>query len=304
MVGRECVSVDPSGRLSDCEQVVTDDELKTICFLCYLRYLLFKIVLNSLALHTSPANEPLEHPMPRLHVAGLLVLILATASTTSALDPLDSREEKTRKQEAKVTSVQSKPEESPATPPRRSPHLSKPRITPVRKEHWSPEQKAILEPLERQKRLYNVFTTMANHPDLARDWLTFANHVLRKCTLPPRDREILILRIGWLCGAEYEWAQHTRIGKAVGLTDDDLKHIQRGPDAAGASQHDRLLLKAVDELRADAFVSDETWNALAKTYDTKQMMDLVFAVGQYNLVSMALNSFGVQLDPGLEGFPK
>jgi alkylhydroperoxidase family enzyme len=179
-----------------------------------------------------------------------------------------------------------------------------PRIPPVQKEHWTPDQKAILEPLERQKRLYNVFSTMANHPDLARDWLVFANHVLRKCTLPPRDREILILRIGWLCGAEYEWAQHVRIGKAVGLSDDDLKHIQQGPEAAGASQHDRLLLKAVDELHADSFIGDETWNALAASYDTRQLMDLVFAVGQYNLVSMALNSFGVQLDPGLEGFSK
>jgi alkylhydroperoxidase family enzyme len=114
----------------------------------------------------------------------------------------------------------------------------------------------------------------------------------------------LILRIDWLCGAEYEWAQHTRIGKAAGLTEDDLRHIRQGPEAAGVGKHDRLLLKAVDELHAEAFLSDETWNALAETYDTRQMMDLVFAVGQYNLVSMALNSFGVQLDPGLEGFSR
>jgi 4-carboxymuconolactone decarboxylase len=236
--------------------------------------------------------------MPRLRVSVVIALILSTGAAREALDPGDLKQ-----QDAFVTSPQNRAED-PATPPRRPPHLSKPRIPPVQKEHWTPEQKAILEPLERQKRLYNVFSTMANHPDLARDWLVFANHVLRKCTLPPRDREILILRIGWLCGAEYEWAQHVRIGKAVGLSDDDLKHIQQGPRAAGASQHDRLLLKAVDELHADSFIGDDTWDALAATYDTRQMMDLVFAVGQYNLVSMALNSFGVQLDPGLEGFSK
>jgi alkylhydroperoxidase family enzyme len=219
--------------------------------------------------------------MPRLHIAAWIALLLAAAGATVAIAPAE-----------------------PTAPRRRPPRLTKPRIPPVEKAHWTPEQKAILEPLERQRRLYNVFTTMANHPDLARDWLTFANHVLRQSTLPPRDREILILRIGWLCGAEYEWAQHTRIGKSVGLTDDDLVHIRRGPDAAGATRHDRLLLRAVDELHNDSFIGDETWDALAKTYDTKQMMDLVFAVGQYNLVSMALNTFGVQLDPGLEGFPK
>jgi 4-carboxymuconolactone decarboxylase len=236
--------------------------------------------------------------MPRLRVSVVIALILSTGAAREAFDPGDLKQ-----QDAFVTSAPNTAED-PVTPPRRPPHLSKPRIPPVQKEHWTPDQKAILEPLERQKRLYNVFSTMANHPDLARDWLVFANHVLRKCTLPPRDREILILRIGWLCGAEYEWAQHVRIGKAVGLSDDDLKHIQQGPEAAGASQHDRLLLKAVDELHADSFIGDETWNALARTYDTRQLMDLVFAVGQYNLVSMALNSFGVQLDPGLEGFSK
>jgi 4-carboxymuconolactone decarboxylase len=242
--------------------------------------------------------------MSRLQLALLIALILATGAARDAFGPGDFHDQNLQKQDASVTSAQQKPDEPAATPPRRPPRLSKPRIPPVQKDHWTPEQKAILEPFERQKRLYNVFTTMANHPDLARDWLVFANHVLRKCTLPPRDREILILRIGWICGAEYEWAQHTRIGKAVGLTDADLKHIQQGPHAAGASQHDRLLLKAVDELHADSFIGDETWNALAETYDTRQMMDLVFAVGQYNLVSMALNSFGVQLDPGLEGFSK
>jgi 4-carboxymuconolactone decarboxylase len=187
---------------------------------------------------------------------------------------------------------------------RRAQRLRKPRIEPVKKESWTAEQRTLLEPMERAGRLYNVFSTMGNHVALATAWMTFATHVLRRNSLPPRDREILILRIGWLCQSEYEWAQHVRIGKNEGLTDDDIRRIYAGPDEPGLGDHDRLLLKAVDELHADAFISDTTWNALAKAYDTRQMMDLVFTVGQYNLVSMALNSFGVQLDAGLEGFPK
>ena len=158
--------------------------------------------------------------------------------------------------------------------------------------------------MERTKRLYNVFKTMANHPDLARDWMTFATHILRRNSLGVRDREILILRIGWLCKAEYEWAQHVRLGKTAGLTDDDIRRISEGPAAQGLSDHERLLLRAADELHDDAMVSDATWKALSATYNTRQMMDLVFTVGQYNLVSMALNSFGVQLDEGLDGFGK
>ncbi len=182
--------------------------------------------------------------------------------------------------------------------------IDKPRIPPVTRETWTPEQQELLQPFDRDGVIFNVYSTMANHPALFRDWLQFASHVLRRNSLPERDREILILRIGWLCKSEYEWAQHVRIGKTVGLTDADIQHIMDGPDAKGVSDHDRLLLQATDELHKDAFISDATWNALSKTYSKEQMMDLVFAVGEYNLVSMALNSFGVQLDDGLEGFPK
>ena len=74
------------------------------------------------------------------------------------------------------------------------------------------------------------------------------------------------------------------------------------PDAMGLCVLDRLLLVATDELHADAHVSDATWEGLSQLLTTQQLIDLVFTVGQYNLVSMALNSFGVQLDEGLPGW--
>ena len=181
--------------------------------------------------------------------------------------------------------------------------LSEPRIAPLAKSEWNPAQTAILKPYEDSGRLYNVFTTMARHPELAEDWLVFGRHILSDSTLPPRERELAILRIGWLCQAEYEWAQHARLGLTAGLTAEEIARITKGPEAPGWSEFDAAILTAVDELHRDAFISDATWNALAARYNEKQMMDLVFTVGQYNLVSMALNSFGVQLDPGLEGFP-
>jgi alkylhydroperoxidase family enzyme len=132
--------------------------------------------------------------------------------------------------------------------------------------------------------------------------MVFANHVLFKSTLSPRDREIVILRIGWLCQAEYEWGQHVIIGKDVGMTDEEIASIKEGASASVWNEHESLLINATDELHTDAFISDETWNGLAKNYSDQQMMDLVFAVGQYNLVSMALNTFGVQLDDDINGF--
>ncbi len=151
--------------------------------------------------------------------------------------------------------------------------------------------------------MLNIHRTLAHHPKLAKRWLVFGTHILSKNSLPPREREILILRIGWLCQSEYELAQHARIGKAVGLTDEDLKRIAAGPDAPGWDPFEATLLRAVDELNTDKCISDATWQALSERYDTKQLLDLVFTVGQYNLVSMALNTLGVQLEEGAEPYP-
>ncbi|HWO02290.1 MAG TPA: carboxymuconolactone decarboxylase family protein, partial [Blastocatellia bacterium] len=106
----------------------------------------------------------------------------------------------------------------------------------------------------------------------------------------------------WLCRAEYEWGHHVAIGKQAGLIDDDIKRIAEGPNASGLDPFEALLLRAVDELHANTVIGDSTWQALAERYNTQQLMDLLFAAGQYKLVSMVLNSLGVQLEEGFEGF--
>ncbi|HVN37665.1 MAG TPA: carboxymuconolactone decarboxylase family protein [Myxococcota bacterium] len=178
--------------------------------------------------------------------------------------------------------------------------LEKPRVPPLSDAEIDPELR------ERFGRgpILNIFRTLANHPKLTKRWLVFGNHVLAHNTLPPRERELVILRIGWLCRSGYEWGQHVRIAKESGLRDDEIARIPRGPDAPGWSEPERALLRATDELRADVFISDATWQALAQHFDTQQRMDLVFTVGQYQLVSMALNSFGVQPEPGLARLPE
>jgi 4-carboxymuconolactone decarboxylase len=184
--------------------------------------------------------------------------------------------------------------------------LPVPRFRAIPPEEWSGEAKDALSPVAGGGSAFpalNIFRTLAHYPKLAKRWLVFANHVLGKNSLAAREREILILRIGWLCSAEYEWAQHVVIGKREGLSDDEIARIGVGPSAPGWSALDRALLQATDELHRDAFVTDATWSALAAHLSPQQLMDVVFTVGNYNLVSMALNTFGVQLDPGLKGFP-
>ena len=186
--------------------------------------------------------------------------------------------------------------------------LSTPRVTPLERQDWTSETEEVMKRFERPEsagagKVANIFKTLAHHPALLRRWTVFGNHILYKSSLPAREREVVILRVGWLCRAEYEWAQHVVIGKREGLTDDDIERIAIGPGAEGLDPFDKTLLQAADELHHDSLVGDETWSRLAEHYSTEQLLDLVFTIGQYTLVSMALNTLGVQLDDGLEGFP-
>jgi alkylhydroperoxidase family enzyme len=177
--------------------------------------------------------------------------------------------------------------------------LDEPRLAPLPDAEIDPEIRARLG----SGPILNIFRTLARHPKLMKRWLVFGNHVLGHSTLAPRERELVILRTGWLCRSGYEWGQHVRIARDSGLSDDEIERIPAGAEAPGWSEPDRALLRATDELREDAFISDATWQALARDLNEQQRMDLVFTVGQYQLVSMALNSFGVQPEPGLARLP-
>ncbi len=183
-------------------------------------------------------------------------------------------------------------------------HCATPRLAPVPDAALSQEHLELLTKARGHLASVNVLDTVIRHPDLLRRWLPFFNHVLHKSTLPPRDREVLILRTGRLCGAEYEWAQHVPWAERAGLTADEIRGIAAGADAAvWSDDHDRALLRAADELHRETVLGDATWTALAARYDVRQLMDAVFTVGQYRLVSAALNALCVQLDAYLRPYP-
>jgi alkylhydroperoxidase family enzyme len=186
--------------------------------------------------------------------------------------------------------------------------LTSPRVAPVALDACTEEQREIVAPMLARGKVLNIFRTMLNHPVAAKAFLVWGGYILsKKSSLPPREREIVILRIGYLCKSGYEWTQHHRIGLREGLTADEIERIKRGA-AAGWSPADAALIKAADELHADQFVTDPTWAELSAHFTPKQCMDAVFTAGQYTQVSMFLNTFGVQLDegqtldPDLKGF--
>ncbi len=165
------------------------------------------------------------------------------------------------------------------------------------------EREKMMTPILGEKTSINVVKTLARHRDFYLRYTTFNIHTRFLSTLPLRDKEILILRIAWHCYSKYEWSWHARGAKHNGLlSDDEINRIMEGPDAVGWDLFDATLLRAVDELYIDTFITDKTWNALAERYNMHQIMDLVFTVGNYNMLAMAINSFGVQLEEGLKSF--
>ena len=182
--------------------------------------------------------------------------------------------------------------------------LSEPRIPALSDTEAGEEAQELLERAAERGPLLNVTRTLAQYPTLWRSWGRFARHVISETSLPPRERELLILRTGWHCQSGYEFGQHRRMGREAGLTDEEIARVIEGPDAADWDPFDATLLRAADELHDDAFLSDATWAALDERYSREQLMDVVFTVGQYHTVSMALNTFGVQLEPGTPGFPE
>lgn len=177
-----------------------------------------------------------------------------------------------------------------------------PRIPPLPPEERSPAVQELLDTVKIAGSDANIFTTFVRAEGLTRKWLPFGGKLLSG-KIPARDRELLILRTGWNCRAEYEWAQHALVGQLVGLSAEEVDRVIDGPDAGGWDDWDATLLRAADELHRDWCISDSTWVLLASRYDVPQLIEVPMLVGHYHMVAMTLNSLGVQIDEGLSGFP-
>ncbi len=184
------------------------------------------------------------------------------------------------------------------------------RIEPLPPKEWPPEMKsamAALRPAEprhpfprqdgnRPKGL-NALGTFAHHPALTQAFNTFNGHILFATTLSVRQRELIVLRVAALRGSEYEWAQHEVLAADAGISRDEVAAVAKG--TGDWSRLEAALLRATDELIADATVTEDTWAVLAAELDTQQLLDFVFTVGAYDTVAMVFGAFAVDLDDDL-----
>lgn len=176
----------------------------------------------------------------------------------------------------------------------------KPRIEPMRREDAAPEVAKLYDLMEKMGNPPpNMHLTFGKNPDLYAKWLPFATYIIPASSLTPRDRQILILRcaFNWRCG--YAWAQHVRISKRLSALGDGEIAALEGTGTHDWSAKEAALIRACDDSATATRIGDETWATLTPHYTERELLDVVFTIGQYALIALALNSLKVQLDDGL-----
>lgn len=141
---------------------------------------------------------------------------------------------------------------------------------------------------------------MLRHRDIFRCQMDMGD-VLYRGKLPARDRELAVLRCGWLCRAPYEWGQHALIAQRIGMSVEEIERAKQGSSAPGWSEHDAAIVRGVEELIGDQALSDETWNTLAKTWDEVQLIEFPMMIGQYVATAFVQNSLRAPLEPANKG---
>ena len=142
----------------------------------------------------------------------------------------------------------------------------------------------------------HLFTVLGQHRGLFLAWLPVSSVLLYRGKLPKQDTELVILRVGHLRNCEYELQQHRRIAKRRGIDDDMQAKIFEGPDAKGLTDRQRALLSATDEFVVTRSVSEETWTALSRHLDRKQLIEFCMLAGQYDTLAATLTTLRIPTD--------
>ncbi|MYM62392.1 carboxymuconolactone decarboxylase family protein [Pseudomaricurvus sp. HS19] len=142
----------------------------------------------------------------------------------------------------------------------------------------------------------NMLGAAANFPALTKAFMAYNNQVVTNSSITTREREIIILRLGWLAKCEYEYVMHLILGRRAGLTDAEIAAIEQGPDSEGLTPEDADLVRMTDEVLRDCRISDTTWQRLAGRYTANQIMDMIFLVGCYNVLAMYINTFRIPVE--------
>ena len=147
-----------------------------------------------------------------------------------------------------------------------------------------------------------IMFTLCQWPDLWDKYMQLALQTQGpKAMLPPRYRQLAILRTGWLLQAPYEWGEHVKHSKHVGITSAEIERVIAGAGAPEWTPVERAILSTADELREGAMVCDATWDALGQELDDGQRFELLVLIGQFTTTAYFQNALRLRLEPGNPG---
>ncbi|MFV8817579.1 carboxymuconolactone decarboxylase family protein [Haliea sp. E17] len=146
-----------------------------------------------------------------------------------------------------------------------------------------------------------MLLTVMCHRELFARLADVSVFLLQQPSLPKRDRQLMILRTAWLLGIPYIWGEHVKVSRNLGLSSEDIEQATVGSGSDHWDAHERALLRAVEELRANAMISDATWAVLAERYDEQQLFELPVLVGQFSTVGYFQNALRIPLSRGNAG---
>jgi alkylhydroperoxidase family enzyme len=182
-----------------------------------------------------------------------------------------------------------------------------PRLDPLGPEELGEREMAIITRVRditgfpQDMPVHPFYATLARQPDMFDAYMQFGLEAIAAAALGRRERELLILRTGWLCGAPYQFGEHVKTARAIGMTGEEIERIKRGSAAAGWGDADRALLAAAEELRADAMVSDATWSALAAHFGPRELIEVLMVVGHYHVTAFVQNTLRFRLNDDNRG---
>jgi alkylhydroperoxidase family enzyme len=147
-----------------------------------------------------------------------------------------------------------------------------------------------------------IMFTMVKFPEIWARYMAVSMYLQGpKGALAPRDRQLAILRTGWLLQAPYEWGEHVRHSKMVGITSEEIERVIVGSSAPEWDNHDRAIIRTAEELRDGAMVSDATWAQLALKLTEAQLLELLLLIGQFSTTAYFQNALRLRLEPGNPG---
>ena len=146
-----------------------------------------------------------------------------------------------------------------------------------------------------KNRSANIFRMLAHSPVHLEQYCRLGGAIRHKGELDPVVRELAITRTGILCDAPYEVVAHKRIGKSVGVTDEQNAALENWHSASCFNDLQRAALAFTDEIVTMKRPTDGAFMTIAAKLTPAALVELQLAVGFYVMTSKFLETFMIDM---------